>query len=81
MPSFTTPGPAALHIQFTSGRLHVQLEDRDTAEIDVAPNNPSNAADVEHAPRQLSSSVVTRSSSLPRRRNDGSVDAQSSTSG
>ena len=49
MQSFTTPGLTALRVRFAGGQLHVQAEDRHTTEIDVAPGDPSNAADVEHA--------------------------------
>lgn len=49
MQSFTTPGPVALNIRFAGGQLHLTAEHRDTTEIEVAPGNPSNTADVEHA--------------------------------
>lgn len=49
MQSFTTPGTAALRIRFGGGDLNVRAEERDTTDIEVAPSNPSNSADVEHA--------------------------------
>ena len=53
MPSFTTPGPAALVVRFAAGRLTVRTadgtDDPTTTVIDVRPANPDSAADVEHA--------------------------------
>lgn len=49
MNTFTTPGPTALTIRFAAGELHVVAEHRDTTTVEVAPNNASSDADVEHA--------------------------------
>ena len=49
MPTFSTPEPAALTIRFAGGTLTLLAESRDTTTVDVAPANPSNSADVEHA--------------------------------
>ena len=49
MQNFTTPSPVALTVKFAAGNLQVLAEDRDTMTVDIAPANPSNNADVEHA--------------------------------
>lgn len=49
MQSFTTPGPTTLDVRFAGGHLQLEATDRHTTEVDVAPRNPSNSADVEHA--------------------------------
>jgi len=49
MQTFTTPSPVALTVKFAAGDLQVLAEGRDTTTVDVAPANPSNNADVEHA--------------------------------
>lgn len=53
MPSFTTPGPAALVVRFAAGRLTVRTadgtEEVTTTVVDVRPGNPDSAADVELA--------------------------------
>jgi DUF4097 and DUF4098 domain-containing protein YvlB len=55
MPTFTTPGPAALTIKFAAGRLVVRTADdpADTVTVDVRPANPASSADVDHAAATL----------------------------
>lgn len=49
MPTFTTPQPVALTVQFAAGSLLVDGSERNVTTIEVRPENPSSSADVEHA--------------------------------